>query len=338
MAKPDLCPICHEITQIDAITLREDYPLKKGTVEIKAQVYQCTVCEGTFTDVKQEEFNYELAVEVLRKEKGLLFPSEIKEIREKYNLSQRQFSALLGWSPTTLSSYENNKIQERSHNDELVLLEEPANMNTLFLRNRGSLGEKAAEELAIRLRELLRSERERQQYAVVSTIYDGIDVGHLTGDRPFDLIRFIRVAQYILSETGRVFKTKLLKLLFYSDFLSYKRHRMSLTGTVYAKGPYGPVPDNFDVLLGFLQSQGVINATVHQFADGGEGEILATEETVDQKHFSQEDLRVMTDVVRRFKDSTATQVSEQSHKEAAYLRTGAGDYISYRWAKELSLD
>lgn len=38
-------------------------------------------------------------------------------------------------------------------------------------------------------------------------------------------------------------KTKLLKEMFYCDFLCYKENGASITGLVYSKLNYGPVPD-----------------------------------------------------------------------------------------------
>ena len=46
-----------------------------------------------------------------------------------------------------------------------------------------------------------------------------------------------------------IMKTKLLKELFYIDFLYYKKSCISITGLEYAKLPYGPVPEDFDLLL-----------------------------------------------------------------------------------------
>ena len=43
-----------------------------------------------------------------------------------------------------------------------------------------------------------------------------------------------------------VLKTKLLKEMFYTDFLYYKETCNSITGLEYAKLPYGPVPDQYE--------------------------------------------------------------------------------------------
>lgn len=337
MAKPDLCPVCHEITQIDAVTLRENYPLKKGTVKIGAQVYRCEECGGTFSDAKQEEFNYELAVEVFRREKNLLSPEEIKSIREKYGLSQRQFSALLGWSPATLSSYENNKIQERSHNDVLLFLHSPRNMMRLLEVQRKNMDAKVAAKLEKHVEELIVEERQQLEIHQLNSHYEEIPVGIMTGNRSFVLRYFVQAAVYMLKRSGPEFKTKFLKLLFYADFLSFKRYDNSITGTVYAHLPHGPVPDRFQTLVDFMERKGYLTISVQQF-DDCEGEILSAKATTDTDCFSKEELNVMDNVVDKFKDFKSWQMREYSHKEAAYTRTESTEKISYEFAKELSLD
>lgn len=337
MVKPPFCPICHEITQIDAISIEEDYPLKRGTVRIKAQIYRCESCNGTFTDVAQEEFNYELAVEVFRKEKNLLFPHEIKSVRDKYELSQRQFCALLGWSPTTLSSYENNKIQDQSHNDELMLLKSPTNMMRVLDIHSKNLDDKVAAKLEERVKGLVIEERVELERHQLSNLYDDVPIGKMTGNRSFDLHRFVQVAVYMLKRSGPEYKTKFLKLPFFADFLSYKRHGCSITGAVYAHLPHGPVPDDFKSLIGFMDNEGYIEVSVREF-EGGGGEVLAAKLSPDTSCFSKEDRDILDKVVDKFKTYSAGQIEVYSHKETAYKQTKPSERISYEFAKELSLD
>lgn len=337
MAKPDLCPVCHEITQIDAVTLRENYPLKKGTVKIGAQVYRCEECGGTFSDAKQEEFNYGLAVELFRKQNNLLFPHEITSIREKYGLSQRQFSALLGWSPATLSSYENNKIQEQAHNQVLLFLRAAWNMKKLIEVHRKNLGEKVAATLEKHVEELIVEERKQLEIHQFNSLYDDIPVGIMTGNRSFDLRKFVQAATYMLKRSGPEFKTKFLKLLFYADFLSFKRHKSSITGALYTHLPHGPVPDQFQSLIDFMEREDYLDISVEQF-DECEGEKLSAKTTADTDCFSRDEINVLEMVVDKFKSFTSKQMRDYSHDEVAYKQTELSEKISYEFAKELSLD
>ena len=333
----NLCPHCDEVVEFESHSQQQEYPLKKGVVEIPVKLSRCPACGGTFTDMKQAELNYELAVKVFRKEKSLLFPHQIKSVRDKYGLSQRQFSALLGWSPATLSSYENNKIQDQSHNDELMLLKSPTNMKRVLKAHSKNLDEKVATKLEERVEELIVEERKKLERHQLNSLYEDVQTGILTGNRSFVLPKMVRAAVYMLKRSGPEFKTKFLKLLFYADFLSFKRYESSITGAAYAHLPHGPVPHRFPTLIDFMEREGYIGISVEQF-DECEGEKLSAKTTADVDCFSPDELRVMDIVVDKFKNFTSKQMRDYSHKEAAYEQTKLTEKISYEFAKELSLD
>ena len=53
----------------------------------------------------------------------------------------------------------------------------------------------------------------------------------------------------ILLADNFILKTKLLKEMFYADFLFYKESCKSITGLEYCKLPFGPVLDKFESIL-----------------------------------------------------------------------------------------
>jgi len=48
---------------------------------------------------------------------GLLTSEKIKTIRQKYGISQKQFSEVLGWGAATIIRYESHQVQNRAHDD-----------------------------------------------------------------------------------------------------------------------------------------------------------------------------------------------------------------------------
>lgn len=52
--------------------------------------------------------------------------------------------------------------------------------------------------------------------------------------------------------------TKLLKLLFHTDFEHYRKHLRPITGAAYLAGERGPVPDGYGELLDHLVEGGVV--------------------------------------------------------------------------------
>lgn len=50
-----------------------------------------------------------------RKKVGLLKSDEISGIREKYEISQKDFCILLGWGEKTITRYEGHQVQDKAH-------------------------------------------------------------------------------------------------------------------------------------------------------------------------------------------------------------------------------
>ena len=58
-----------------------------------------------------------------KKKMGLLTSQEIKEIRERYGLSQKQLSELIGCGLKTITRYENGAIQDRVFDNFIRLID-----------------------------------------------------------------------------------------------------------------------------------------------------------------------------------------------------------------------
>lgn len=55
--------------------------------------------------------------DVYRERVGLYTSKQIKSLREKYKLSQKDFSEMLEWGLATVTRYENHQVQDRVHDD-----------------------------------------------------------------------------------------------------------------------------------------------------------------------------------------------------------------------------
>ena len=84
-------------------------------------------------------------------------------------------------------------------------------------------------------------------------IYGSYPPDIFSGYKRFELEKLFEAIKFFCFQ-DRVFKTKLMKLLFYADFSHFKKYSVSITGARYARLPYGPVPDQFEKWLAFLTS------------------------------------------------------------------------------------
>lgn len=136
------CEACEKEVETRVVTKKEAYEVCGETIEIDAQVLVCAKCGVEFFCEELDSITLLSAYAEYRKSHKLLFPEEIKAIREQYDLSQENFAKLLNWGDKTILRYENGSIQDKAHNSLLLFLREPKNMRAYLTENEVSLDEK----------------------------------------------------------------------------------------------------------------------------------------------------------------------------------------------------
>lgn len=108
--------------------------------------------------------------------------------------------------------------------------------------------------------------------------------------------------------------TKLNKLLFYSDFRAYGLRSKSISGVDYYALKMGPVPASrifLDVRKQLVGDGSVRLEKVPYF--GFSQDKLVAQREADLQLFSDEELRLMDDVLTEFANYDAKDISEESH-------------------------
>ena len=116
------CPVCEVERDLIYGEMDEVLKVRGEDIEVTSRVHYCPEGNHYFYDVEDEEEKFQIAYREYRKRKGLLQPEEIRQIREQYGLSQKNFARLLGWGDITIHRYESGAIQDDAHNDVLVLI------------------------------------------------------------------------------------------------------------------------------------------------------------------------------------------------------------------------
>ena len=307
------------------------FDIRGEQIGIDAKAAVCNGCGQEIFDAGFDSAALALAYDEYRKRHGLLFPSDIKAIREKYGLSQRALARLLDWGETTIHRYEAGSIQDQSHNDMLVLLGDPLNIKRLLERARKNLRPKVLFKIERRLNSLLAEPSISRR---VQDLLSG-EVSIFTGFRSFDLSRFANAALFFASKNAPLFKTKLLKLLWYSDFLNFKRTAISLTGAKYVHLQSGPIPERYDLLLGAIDGEiiDIVPVSVHDYL----GEEIMSREPFDASLFTAEEMDALETVNNVFSGLSCNEISLHAHEEDPYKEIMHRELISYDCAYVLSL-
>ena len=91
------CEECGKEVETKIIIKTEHYDVCGDPIEVDAQVLLCADCGEEFFCEELDNATLVNAYNKYRRNHKLLFPEDIKKIREQYGLSQRSFAKLLNW-------------------------------------------------------------------------------------------------------------------------------------------------------------------------------------------------------------------------------------------------
>lgn len=330
------CEECGKEVETKVISKKEIYKVLGEDIEVQAQVLVCADCGEEFYCEELDNATLINAYNEYRKKHKLLLPTEIKQIRELYGLSQRSFAKLLNWGDKTIHRYENGSIQDKAHNSLLLFLRNPENMKAYLSENENSLDEKNLSKLLELVNKLI-SENEKEYSCKFFDLFISSKPSIDNGFKSFDYEKFAAMVVFFASKGTDLLKTKLMKLLNYSDMIFYKENGVSISGLKYAHLPYGPVPEKIDVLLGKLEADKIAHIEVEFDGKYERHKVLPDGDGVDEI-LTDKEIAVLERVHRKFIDFGSVEISKYSHKEKGYSSTLSGEIISYSYAAYIELN
>lgn len=330
------CEECGREVETKVITKRESYDVCGESVEVDTQILVCAECGEEFYCEELDNATLIRAYNEYRRRHKLLLPEEIKKIREQYGLSQRSFAKLLNWGDKTICRYENGSIQDKAHNSLLLFLREPENMRTYLTENEIVLDERQKAKLLDTVDKLEQDKEYRAGRRFFEIFFSRIP-SEENGFKGFDYEKLCAMVLFFAHKSTGLLKTKLMKLLNYSDMVFYKENGISISGLRYAHLPYGPVPDNFDIILGKMAADHL--AHIEVIYDGAyEKHQVVPECDVPEGVLSDSEVEMLNRIYEKFKSFGSVEISDYSHKEKGYNATKTGQIISYAYAMDIELN
>lgn len=123
--------------------------------------------------------------------------------------------------------------------------------------------------------------------------------------------KLLNAIVYFAANTKYCGKTKLLKLLYFLDFMYFKQTGKSVTGLDYFAWDMGPVPKNlFEELSGTMKPD--MKAAIRELPEEGFQKIQPMRK-FDRKYFSKKEMALIEDISFIFKDAKADEMIEFTH-------------------------
>jgi len=146
--------------------------------------------------------------------------------------------------------------------------------------------------------------------------------------------KFKNVLLYILEKCAgkpNVGETVLNKLLYFSDFNYYELYEEHLTGAMYRKLPFGPVPQNLDSIIHQMIDENQLQRVKTEYYGLAQTRYLPlTKANLTELKASEKE--IIDRVIEQMSDWSAAAISNFSHKDLPWLASKEGEEIDYELA------
>lgn len=291
---------------------------RKETFHYVHQFYECQDSHERFTTSELDDANMAQVQNQYRAKYGIPFPEDIKRIRQHYGLPATKMSEILGFGENQYRLYENGEMPSEANGKVLMSIMSPDIFRVFVENARGQFSEEEYEKLITKAAEW---NREKFSSDVVDYVFGRSRRDINNGYAALSISRIKNILLFFIEKGHGVFVTKMNKLLFYTDFLSYRERGKGMTGLRYKAIQHGPVPVRWDRIYSFYDD---IKQEILQLSNDREGTMLVSNLSPVMADFSKEDLEILKAVYERFKNEIPSQISETSHQEEAwkeYLNT-----------------
>ena len=335
-AEKRICECCMEEHIVQRVRTMDSTVFKNIDIDFLAEYYYCDHAQETFEDEDMMSANDISMKNAYRKKTGLLTTDEIVSIRGKYGISQSHLCLLRGWGSKTIARYEGHQVQDHAHDTILRKLNADPEWFLSLLKSAQAALSPASfakyEKIGAALFSEVQDEYLRRailaKYAGFDDNPDYSGCRKLSLDRVVDMIRYFSNSKDVLS----LYKVKLMKLLWYSDALSYKRRGISISGLIYQALPMGAVPIAHEAII---ELSGVSCEEV-EIGDGTAYKFVPSSKT-NYPSLDEEEICILESVIHRFGKASKDEIVSTMHKEDAYRKTKPRNIIEFRLTKTLTL-
>lgn len=325
------CPLCGHFHEVEIRKSKKESIVKGETVTHDEVYYYCPMGydgEHEFVNGTLLDNNLLNARNAYRINHGLLTSKEIVEIRDFYNLSQVEMAKIMGWGEATISRYESKSIQDETYDTMLRMVrEDPNKALELFEKNIHKFSMSRAQEIRATILDKInligKEYTSRKSLLSQSSAYNS--KSELNGFSTININKMEAVVSYLASKIKYLYTVKLMKMLWYSDYLSFGEFNKSITGLIYFHMPMGALPLGYKALINLEN----INTLEEIGWDGNMRTQFLENNQMDYSVLSSDDIRILDKVIEKFKNYNANKIVEYMHQEEAYIKTNHGDVIPF---------
>ena len=311
---------------------KKEFEFRREKFQVVHFYFQCLDSKEEFTTDELDMLNTNQLYNQYREKYSIPFPDEIREIREQYGIPATKMSDVLGLGANSYRQYESGEMPTVANGRLIQAAKDPEEFKKFVEASLAVLGQKEFEKYNQRADALLKVRHENLfEELFKEQIFVYSKPSEFTGYKAPSLQKIAHTISYFCLHVTDLWKTKLNKLLFYSDFLHYKRTGFSVSGMAYRAIQLGPVPSEYDKLYVKLIDDKLFDVEFVSFENGYVGEALKNKIDFNEELFTQGELNVLKEVTEKFASKTSTEIVDLSHKEKGWLENKIShNIISYQ--------
>ena len=330
------CPYCRKEVEYK-VEKREVNEFKGIVVNTFEEVAICNECDNDLYVNEIENKNNERIYEIYREKANIVKPDDIINLRKKYDISQRELTAILGFGKMTINRYERGGVPTKSQSDYIKLLidneiefikktEEAFKNNVITKKTYEKIVSNKSNSSDKKLRDFLENLIEINLYRKPD-IYNGY--------QKFDIEKVENIISYIASKVDNLTITSLNKYLWYIDMLAFNMNCKSITGLTYEHEKYGPTIINKGYnYISLLDEKYKKEDYENEY---GTTTKIQSNKNYDLSCFSDNEIEIIDQIIDLFKDKNVTDISNMSHKEDGWKKTKRFEKISFEYAMNLNI-
>lgn len=332
------CPYCKKEVEykIEKRELKEFRGIEVNTFE---NVAICNECNQDLYVNKIEDENNERIYKIYREKANIIKAEDIVKLREKYDISQRELTAILGFGKMTINRYERGGLPTKSQSDYIKLLIENEDKFIEKVKEayeNNNITEKTYKKIVSEGQEENISKKRVQENIrryLKEVLNRKPDI--YNGYKSLDLEKVENIISYIASKVKNLTITSLNKYLWYIDMLSFNKRAVAITGLTYQNQKFGPTIvykkyDELSLLDDKYQREDI------ETENGNTTKIISNENfNLDKINDSEKE--IIDTIIKLLKNKKVTDISEMSHREDGWKKTKRLEKISFEYAMNLNI-
>ena len=333
------CPYCKK--DVEYKIEKRDIKEFRG-IEINAyeNVAICKECNNDLYVNEIENENNERIYEIYRNKANIIEPKDIINLRKKYNLSQRELTAILGFGKMTINRYERGGVPTKSQSDYIKLLidnESEFVKKTEEAYEKGNINKKTYQKIVSKESKNKISKNDIQnlfRQHIQETLNRKPDI--YNGYQTLDLEKIENIISYIASKVKNLTITSLNKYLWYIDMLSFNQRGISITGLTYEHEKFGPTIINQE----YNEISLLDDKYKREDYENENGTItkIVSNKNYNLSQLNKNEIKIINSIIKLLKDKNVTEISGMSHKEEGWKRTKRYENISFEYDMNLKIE